>query len=177
MVPSALDVDFWSDEVPDEMRGRYAFEYARLIEDSASEIMRRATAATHVAMYENAATPLLPVGATSTMMPLWTLYDRKVWNVMRSVISAYAATISRSRPRPRFLASGGTGRTHRAVKKMQYLNDGIFSENGAYELGRCLCIDDALMGGGVAQVFAENGRAPRQSPARPPSNIRTARAC
>src|SRR5215471_6341706 len=158
MVPAQPDIDFWAEEVPDELRARYAFEYSRAVEDSASEIMRRATAATHVAMYENAAVPLMPVGATSTMVPLWTLYDRKVWNVLRSVISAYAATISRSRPRPRFLASGGTGRTHRAVKKMQYLNDGIFSENDVYELGRMVCVDDALMGGGVLQVCHYDGR-------------------
>lgn len=145
-------VDWWIPDLEPSERGQRLVNHARAIEESTAEMIRRNMASVHVSMYENASTPLLPLAADRSSAGMWNLFERRVWNVCRAVISTMAATITRVRPRPRFLASGGTGQQHRAVKKLQFIVDGIFSENLVYELGRQIAVDDFVMQAGCAEV-------------------------
>jgi hypothetical protein len=55
------------------------------------------------------------------------------WNVIRSVVQTVASQVSRSRPRARFVTSGGTPRQKRRAKKLTTFCDGLFSAAKVYE--------------------------------------------
>lgn len=55
------------------------------------------------------------------------------WNVIRSVIQTVASQVSRSRPRARFITSGGDYRQKRRAKKLTAYCDGLFAEARVYE--------------------------------------------
>lgn len=55
------------------------------------------------------------------------------WNVIRSVVQTVASQVARSRPRARFVTSGGNLRQKRRAKKLTAFCDGLFEECRVYE--------------------------------------------
>jgi hypothetical protein len=55
------------------------------------------------------------------------------WNVIRSVVQTVASQVSRSRPRARFVTSGGTFKQKRRAKKLTTFVDGLFAEAKVYD--------------------------------------------
>lgn len=55
------------------------------------------------------------------------------WNVIRSVVQTVASQVSRSRPRARFVTTGGTLQQKRRAKKLTQFVDGLFTECNVYE--------------------------------------------
>ena len=86
------------------------------------------------------------------------LRDRISYNVVQSVVDTAVARITRNRPKPLFLTSGGDYRKQREAKKLNQFLDGVFYENGTHEIGATVFRDAAVWGDGFIHVFAQGGR-------------------
>ncbi len=80
------------------------------------------------------------------------------YNVVQSCIDTVCAKISKNKPKPLFLTSGGDYRTQRRAKKLDKFIDGVFYENKAYDLGVEIFRDGCVFGSGIVHVFEHEGR-------------------
>jgi hypothetical protein len=80
------------------------------------------------------------------------------WNVIRSVVQTVASQVSRSRPRARFITSGGTGKQKRRAKKLTTFCDGLFTEARVYEKTQQAFICAGAFDIAGIQVFQDNDR-------------------
>lgn len=82
---------------------------------------------------------------------------RLTYNVIKSVIDTACNKISKNKPRPYFLTSGGDWGKQQLAKKMQAFSDALFYVTDFYDLGvQCFrdgCIFDT---GGFIKIFREN---------------------
>lgn len=86
------------------------------------------------------------------------LRDRIAYNVIQSAIDAVTAKISKNKPKPLFLTSGGDYRLQQKAKKLDKFVEGIFYENQAYEDGPNVFRDGCIFGDGITHVYKEHGR-------------------
>ena len=86
------------------------------------------------------------------------LRDRVSFNLIQSVVDTVTSKITKSRPRPYFLTSGGDYRQQRKAKGLNAFVDGLFYENATHQLGAKVFRDAAVWGDGFVHVFAKNGR-------------------
>lgn len=86
------------------------------------------------------------------------LKDRITYNVVQSAVDTVVAKIAKNKPRPLFLTSGGDYKIQRKAKKLNKFIDGLFYENGAYDLGTLVFRDSAVFGDGFIHVFEHYGR-------------------
>lgn len=84
--------------------------------------------------------------------------DRLTYNVCQSAIDTVTAKISKNKPKPMFLTSGGDYKLQRKAKKLEKFIDGVFYENKAHALGSIIFRDGAIVGDGFVHVFAKDGR-------------------
>lgn len=84
--------------------------------------------------------------------------DRVTYNVCQSVIDTIVAKMSKNRPKPLFLTSGGDYKLQRRAKKLTKFCDGIFYENKAYIVGPEVLRDAEVFGTGAIHVFEQHGR-------------------
>lgn len=84
--------------------------------------------------------------------------DRMSYNIVQSAIDTITAKISKNKPKPLFLTSGGNYKQQRRAKKLDKFVEGVFYENDAYALGTMTFRDGAINGDGVTHVFAKDGR-------------------
>lgn len=84
--------------------------------------------------------------------------DRITYNVIQSAIDTVIAKMSKNKPRPMFLTSGGDYKIQRRAKNLDKFVEGVFYENKAYELGTDTFLDAAVWGDGFCQVYAFDGR-------------------
>ena len=80
------------------------------------------------------------------------------WNVIRSVVQTVASQVSRSRPRARFITSGGSGKQKRRAKKLTTFCDGLFTEARVYEKTQQAFICAGAFDIAGIQVFREHDR-------------------
>lgn len=66
--------------------------------------------------------------------------------------------MAKNKPKPMFLTSGGDYRIQRKAKKLDKFVEGVFYENGAYNLGPIIFRDGCVSGDGFVHVFAKDGR-------------------
>jgi hypothetical protein len=86
------------------------------------------------------------------------LRDRISYNLVQSVVDTVVAKITRNRPRPLFLTSGGDYKKQREAKKLNAFLEGVFYENSTHELGTTVFRDAAVWGDGFIHVFAKGDR-------------------
>ena len=84
--------------------------------------------------------------------------DRVTYNVISSTIDTVTSKMSKNRPKPLFLTSGGNYKQQRKAKKLDRFCEGLFYENNAYQLGPEIFRDAAVFGTGIVHVYEENGR-------------------
>lgn len=84
--------------------------------------------------------------------------DRLTYNVCQSVVDTLTSKITKNKPRPLFLTSGGNMKMQRKAQKLQKFIDGVFYENKAYDLGTTIFRDSLVSGDGIIHVFKKNGR-------------------
>ncbi len=80
------------------------------------------------------------------------------YNVVKSVIDTAAAKISKNRPRPLFLTSGGDYAQQARAKKLTKYIDGIFYDTKVYKKAQDAFIDACVFGTGVLKIYIENNR-------------------
>lgn len=84
--------------------------------------------------------------------------DRLTYNVCQSVVDTITSKISKNKPKPMFLTSGGDYKMQRKAKKLEKFIDGVFYENKAHALGPIIFRDGCVSGDGIVHVFAKDGR-------------------
>jgi len=84
--------------------------------------------------------------------------DRVTYNIVQSGIDTVVAKMSKNRPKPMFLTSGGDYKIQRRAKKLDQFVEGVFYENKVYNMGMDAMLHAAVLGDGFVQVFHENGR-------------------
>jgi hypothetical protein len=80
------------------------------------------------------------------------------YNVVKSVIDTAAAKISKNRPRPMFLTSGGDYSQQQKAKKLTKYIDGVFYDTKAYVKVQQSFIDACVFGTGVIKIWIEDNR-------------------
>lgn len=106
--------------------------------------------------------PPLPFGGLSTVKLndriAGIIRERISFNIVASVIETITAKISKNRPRPWFLTSGGDYRQQRRAKGLTKFVDGVFYENDADAKMSKAQLDSCVYGDALIKVFPENGR-------------------
>lgn len=87
-----------------------------------------------------------------------TLKDRVSYNVIGSCIDTLQSKMTKNKPKPAFITSGGSWKLQRQAKKLDKFIDGIFYENNAYELATQIFKDACVFGDGIVHVFEDHGR-------------------
>lgn len=121
--------------------------------------VRRAQYQTSVKMYGN--TNLSGVNGISyakTGVRQSTIKDRVTYNVVQAGIDTIVSKLSKNRPKPLFLTSGGDYKMQRKAKKLDKFVDGVFYENEAHALGSNCFRDSCIFGDGFIHVFEQGDR-------------------
>lgn len=84
--------------------------------------------------------------------------DRLTYNVCQSAVDTVVAKMSKNKPMPMFLTSGGDYKLQRKAKKLDKFVQGIFYENRADEMGPMAFRDAGVLGDGIIHVFNHFGR-------------------
>jgi hypothetical protein len=84
--------------------------------------------------------------------------DRVTYNIVQSGIDTIVAKMSKNKPKPMFLTSGGDYKIQRKAKKLDKYVEGVFYENKAHQLGMDALLHAAVLGDGFIQVYHQNGR-------------------
>ena len=84
--------------------------------------------------------------------------DRLSYNLVQSCIDTCVAKLSKNKPKPYFLTSGGSYKTQRKAKKLNQFVEGIFYEQHAYEKRALALRDSAITGDGLIYVHERHGR-------------------
>lgn len=87
-----------------------------------------------------------------------TIRDRVTYNVVQAGIDTIVAKMSKNRPKPLFLTSGGDYKMQRKARKLDKFVDGVFYENDAYMLGGDGFRDACIRGDGLIHVFNHEDR-------------------
>lgn len=131
---------WWDREevVEDEDVGAAMVSTAKAIEKSPQEQMRYDLNLLYGSLYEGRElTNLYQYGGQATITQGVTAGPGAVgkitWNVIRSVVQTVASQVSRSRPRARFITSGGSYKQKRRAKKLTAFCDGLFQEADVYD--------------------------------------------
>lgn len=81
------------------------------------------------------------------------LKDRVSYNVVQSAVDTVVAKMSKNKPKPMFLTSGGNYKIQRKAKKLDKFCDGIFYENNYNKLGPQAIVDAAIFGDAFIHVY------------------------
>ncbi len=128
-----------NDECPEDGdKGSAMVNTAKAIEKSPSEQLRNDLNILYGSLYEGRElTNLYQYGGQAAVTGAGNVGPGAVgqitWNVIRSVVQTVASQVSRSRPRARFITSGGTCKQKRRAKKLTTFCDGLFTEAKVYE--------------------------------------------
>jgi hypothetical protein len=86
------------------------------------------------------------------------LKDRVTFNVVQSLVDSIIAKMTKNKPKPLFLTSGGDYKLQQKAKKLNKFIEGLFYEQHAYKKGPVALLDACVLGDGIIHVFEEHGR-------------------
>ena len=84
--------------------------------------------------------------------------DILTYNLTQSCIDTAVAKLSKNKPKPYFLTSGGDFKIQRKAKKLNQFVEGIFYEQKAYEKRALALRDSGVTGDGLIYVHERHGR-------------------
>lgn len=120
---------------------------------------RRAQYQTSVKMYGNTnLTGVNGISYAKVGVQQSTIKDRVTYNVVQAGIDTIVAKMSKNKPKPLFLTSGGDYKMQRKAKKLDKFVDGVFYENEAHDLGANCFRDACIFGDGFLHVFEQADR-------------------
>lgn len=80
---------------------------------------------------------------------------RLTFNLTRSIIDTVCAKISKNKPRPQILTSGGDAGLQKKAKKLTKFLDGLFTEMDAWEKGQLVFRDACIFDGGALKIYRD----------------------
>jgi hypothetical protein len=81
---------------------------------------------------------------------------RLTLNVIKSCVDTAAAKISKSKPRPQFVTSGGDHKLKKKAKQLTKYLDGLFDSARVYPTAQEVFVDACTFGTGVLKVFIKD---------------------
>lgn len=114
---------------------------------------RRDILADYDRLYSNEA---LPTQLTNRRSGVSRLAARRVtYNVVKSCVNTAAAKISKSKPKPLFLTSGGKLKLQRKAKKLTKFIEGAFTAMDIYTIAQRAFKDSCIYGTGAIRFFVD----------------------
>lgn len=83
---------------------------------------------------------------------------RLTLNVIKSCIDTASAKISKTKPRPQFITSGGDYALKKKSKQLTKYLDGLFDEGDVYAIAQDCFVDSCIFGTGVMKVLQNDGQ-------------------
>lgn len=83
--------------------------------------------------------------------------NRVTLNIVQSMIDTVVSKITKNKPRPTFLTSGGNWTLQQKAKKLTKYMDGVFSATEFYQKAALAFLDACIFGTGAIKIYAENG--------------------
>ena len=151
----------WWPEGLDVPRGRAMLDVAREIERSPAEMMRADLNLLYGSLYEGRGlTSLYQYGGAATMAGSAAGLNTGdvTWNQVRSVVQTVSSQVSRSKPRARFVTTGGNYKQKKRAKKLTAYCDGLFQEAKAYEKTQQVFVDAGVFDVGAVEVYRDGDR-------------------
>jgi len=84
--------------------------------------------------------------------------NRLTLNVVKSAIDTCSAKISKNKPKPMFLTSGGDWKQQKKAKDLNKYIEGLFYEMQIYKEGQKAFVDAGVMGTGALKFFTQDGK-------------------
>ena len=100
----------------------------------------------------------LGYGAYSSSTPQTVASNAITYNVVKSVIDTAAAKISKNKPRPLFLTSGGNYNQQERAKSLTKYIDGVFYDTDAYVKAQEAFVDSCVFGTGCLKILIQDNR-------------------
>lgn len=141
--------------------GQAMVDTARAIETSAGEQQRQDLNLLYGSMYEGRQlNSLYQYGGQAAISPdgVPSIGSDVTWNVIRSVVQTVASQVSRSRPRARFLTTGGNRKQKRRAKGLTKFCDGVFSSARVYEVTQQAFLDAGWGDVAGIEVYRDDDR-------------------
>lgn len=144
-------IDWWNAPTDHETHSRLMAFYQKLRNDDAPrlELMRR-----HMRLYGNV--PVTSLGLTQHTVGWHD--DRLRLNVVKAACDTVTAKITKNRPKPRPLTSGGNWELRKKARMLERFFDAQFYISGVYKISPLAFLDCAVMGTGVMKQFEGPGK-------------------
>jgi hypothetical protein len=98
------------------------------------------------------------IDATLSGLPRVAIDRRLSFNVTKGNVNTACAKISKAKPRPLFLTTGGVYSQKKRAKKLTQYMDGVFTDCKVYRHTKKAFRDAAIFGTGLVKAFTENGK-------------------
>ena len=80
------------------------------------------------------------------------LKERITWNCVQASADTVVSKMVKNKPKPQFLANGGSWKMQKRAKKLNKFVDGVFYENDAHKMGNQATLDSTIAGDGIILV-------------------------
>ncbi|MBV6514139.1 MAG: hypothetical protein FMNOHCHN_03729 [Ignavibacteriaceae bacterium] len=131
------------------------FAYIKRIEHDQS--YRNLDNQKNLRLYGNYDTPALKAFNFQRSEPSYNVQNRVTLNIVQSMVDTVTSKITKNKPRPMFLTSGGDWTQQRRAKKLTKFVEGQFSHLKMYDKGSIAFKDSAIFGTGVLKFFKKRG--------------------
>ncbi len=88
---------------------------------------------------------------------LWSGALRLSLNVIKNMCGAATSKITKTRPKPFFITSGGDYDLQKRAKQLTKFSEGQFYEVGLYDLAPTVFLDACIYGTGIMKIYREEG--------------------
>jgi hypothetical protein len=154
---------WWGESAKDDERGRVMVEVAQQIETSPSEMLRQDLNLLCGSLYEGTGlVNMYQYGGRATLNAIANgngiVTGESTWNQVRSVVQTVSSQVSRSKPRARFITTGGNYKQKRRAKKLTAYCDGLFQEAKAYDKTQQVFVDAGVFDVGALEVYRDGDR-------------------
>lgn len=110
----------------------------------------------HLRLYGNL--EVLGMGIYSYYRANQSTDDRLKLNICKAVADTLAAKISKNKPKPTFITSGGSFEEQRKAKRLDQAVNALFYQDNVYTKAQQIFLDAAVMGTGIAKINSQSGQ-------------------
>ena len=86
----------------------------------------------------------------------YSIQNRVTYNVVQSMVDTVVSKITKNKPKPTFLTSGGDFSLQRRAKKLTKFSEGQFQNTDFYSKASIAFLDSCIFGTGCLKIFKQN---------------------
>jgi hypothetical protein len=132
------------------------FDYLKYLERN--QTYRSADNLMHMRLYGNM--DILGLGSYNYLRsePSYSTANRLTLNIIQSMVDTVVSKITKNKPKPSFLTSGGDWQLQRKAKKLTKFIEGQFYSTEFYEKSAFAFLDACIFGTGAIKIYKENNQ-------------------